>query len=329
MEQLALHIEYLLLRHDCVIVPGFGAFINARKAARYDAAESRWYPMKREVRFNKAVNHDDGLLANSYSRKCSLPFHEARILLNSDIRRMKSLLEEDGEVSLGKLGTIFLGEENTLLFTPVATPDQMGREMGLISVATTAATTVSKKEPSKNPTDQMYGFNPEKNYYIPVNKTIAKMAASLMAVMIVAIMSVLPSSRRTAEDRASVLPVVEILDTASREKIESEISGQNKDDEHALSESDIQSESDIISDSESCIREKSFFLIVGTFRSESEADNFIRSRGDDSYNLISVPSKTLFRVAAMASDNKSELVTELNSEKFRSSYPEGWIWENK
>lgn len=329
LEQLALHIEYLLLRHDCVIVPGFGAFINARKAARYDASESRWYPMKREVRFNKAVNHDDGLLANSYSRKCSLPFHEARILLNSDIRRMKSLLEEEGEVSLGRLGTIFLGEENTLQFSPITTPDQMGREMGLISVAATIAATEGKNESSKNSKDRIHGFNPEKNYYIPVNKTIAKMAASLMVVLIVAIMSVLPSSRRTAEDRASVLPMTEILDTASSEKFESEILRQNKDDEHAVSESDIQSESDIIGDSVSRVREKSFFLIVGTFRSESEADNFIRSRKHDSCNLISVPSKTLFRVAAMASDDKSELVKELNSEKFRSSYPEGWIWENK
>ena len=119
------------------------------------------------------------------------------------------------------------------------------------------------------------------------------------------------------------------MDTASSEKIESEILRQNKDDEHAVSESDIQSESDIIGDSVSRVREKEFFLIVGTFRSESEADNFIRSRKHDSCNLISVPSKTLFRVAAMASDDKSELVKELNSEKFRSSYPEGWIWENK
>ncbi len=61
-------------------------------------------------------------------RKCSLPFHEARILLNSDIRRMKSLLEEEGEVSLGRLGTIFL--EKRILFSslPITTPDQMGEK---------------------------------------------------------------------------------------------------------------------------------------------------------------------------------------------------------
>ena len=85
------------------------------------------------------------------------------------------------------------------------------------------------------------------------------MAASLMVVLIVAIMSVLPSSRRTAEDHASVLPMTEILDTASSEKIESEILRQNKDDEHAVSESDIQSESDIIGDSVSRVREKRIF----------------------------------------------------------------------
>lgn len=53
--------------------------------------------------------------------------------------------------------------------------------------------------------------------------------------------------------------MTEILDTASSEKIESEILRQNKDDEHAVSESDNQSESDIIGDSVSRVREKVFF----------------------------------------------------------------------
>ena len=35
MQELALHIEYLLKRHDCVIVPGFGAFLASRRRAAY------------------------------------------------------------------------------------------------------------------------------------------------------------------------------------------------------------------------------------------------------------------------------------------------------
>ena len=45
MERLSIHIEYLLLRHDCVVVPGFGAFINARSEARVDSESGQVYPM--------------------------------------------------------------------------------------------------------------------------------------------------------------------------------------------------------------------------------------------------------------------------------------------
>ena len=69
MYNLSLHIEYLLLHHDCVVVPGLGAFINVRHAAYFDAVTRVWHPMTREVRFNGALTHDDGLLSSSYARK--------------------------------------------------------------------------------------------------------------------------------------------------------------------------------------------------------------------------------------------------------------------
>lgn len=78
MERLSIHIEYLLLRHDCVVVPGFGAFINARSEARVDSESGQVYPMMREVRFNSALVHDDGLLAGSFARKYRVPFAEGR-----------------------------------------------------------------------------------------------------------------------------------------------------------------------------------------------------------------------------------------------------------
>ena len=37
--QLTAHIHYLLYHHDCVTVPGFGAFLVEQKEAYYDATE--------------------------------------------------------------------------------------------------------------------------------------------------------------------------------------------------------------------------------------------------------------------------------------------------
>lgn len=316
MEQLALHIEYLLLRHDCVILPGFGAFINARCAAHYDPLTDRWIPMTKEVRFNQAVNHDDGLVANSYARKYSLTFHEARTLLNSDIKELRYLIENDGEVSLGHLGYISAGDENTIRFSPFQTAEQTNREVGLVSVGTQLNSQEFSDNANEKRAERSLDF--DRNYYIPVNKTAAKAAASLLLFFIVAISAILPSSGRMEEDQASVVPVNALIDSASMPM--------------ALEPKEVYESQDSVPDNDNLIPEnskKKYYLIVGTFRSEREAQKYINLNHGEESDLILVPSKTLFRVASASSNDKSELITELNSDSFKSRYSEGWIWENK
>ncbi len=129
MYNLSLHIEYLLLHHDCVVVPGLGAFINVRHAARFDSVRRVWLPMTREVRFNGALSHDDGLLANSYARKNSVSFAEGRELLRRDTMQLREALESDGEITLGHLGILRL-EEETVSFQPQQSAAQTARFMG-------------------------------------------------------------------------------------------------------------------------------------------------------------------------------------------------------
>ncbi len=115
MERLSIHIEYLLLRHDCVVVPGFGAFINARSEARVDSESGQVYPMMREVRFNSALVHDDGLLAGSFARKYRVPFAEGREMLRKSIESLRRTMASDGEVTIGRIG-IISSESDTLSF---------------------------------------------------------------------------------------------------------------------------------------------------------------------------------------------------------------------
>ncbi len=316
MEQLALHIEYLLLRHDCVILPGFGAFINARCAAHYNPFTDRWIPMTKEVRFNQAVNHDDGLVANSYARKYSLTFHEARTLLNSDIKELRYLIENDGEVSLGRLGYVSAGDENTIRFSPFQTAEQTNRELGFVSVGTQLNSQEFSDNANEKRAERSLDF--DRNYYIPVNKTAAKVAASLLLVFIVAISALMPSSGRMEEDQASVVPVNALIDSAAMPMVQEP--------------KEVYESQDSVPGNDNLIPEnsiKKYYLIVGTFRSEREAQKYINLNNGEESDLILVPSKTLFRVASASSNDKSELITELNSDSFKSRYSEGWIWENK
>ena len=62
------HIEYLIARHDCVVVPGWGAFIAQYEASSVSAL-GRWQNPGRQISFNSALSYNDGLLASSIMQR--------------------------------------------------------------------------------------------------------------------------------------------------------------------------------------------------------------------------------------------------------------------
>ena len=103
MNNLFKHIEYLLLRNDCVIVPGFGAFIATNLPARIDYEKGEILPPVRQVMFNQAVSMEDGLLANSYVRKSGVSFDDARQIIAREVGILKSFLAEKRVIQVGNL----------------------------------------------------------------------------------------------------------------------------------------------------------------------------------------------------------------------------------
>lgn len=112
------HIEYLIRRNDCVVLPSWGAFIAHYEPARYDEASSKFYPPSRRISFNADVDHNDGLLASSLSRRLGIPFAKAAKIVGEEVDSMKCQLAADGEISFGSVGRFTIGEESTLVFTP-------------------------------------------------------------------------------------------------------------------------------------------------------------------------------------------------------------------
>ena len=77
MSDIALHIGYLMSEHDCVIVPGWGAFI-AQYTSAFSFYDSGLYKKpKRFVAFNSSINHSDGLLQNSLMRREGISYEAA------------------------------------------------------------------------------------------------------------------------------------------------------------------------------------------------------------------------------------------------------------
>lgn len=325
MERLALHIEYLLLRHDCVVVPGFGAFINVYHSALEDSQTHTFQPMTTEVRFNSALKHNDGMLATSYARRERVSYAEGREMVRVAVSDLQDTLALEGEVSIGRIGRIRTDKSGNLTFHPLLTPRRLSAALGYlpvkrhaptVEVAPAAATAVTETETAEPIVEYpIRKFDTDRNYYIPINKMFARMAASFAVVAVLCLSLILPFTRDYHEDQASVVPVKAL--TTAVTKASQQIQAEQQPAPATEPET------------EPAPLPKTWHLVVGTFRSQDEADNFISSKNDSPYELHTVASKRMVRVVAISATDKETLLPELNSPEFQSSFPQAWIFHQQ
>ena len=112
------HIEYLMLSNDCVVVPGFGAFIAQYTSSNNCAQNSTFTSPKRSISFNASINHNDGLLANSIAKKASIPYAEALKQIEKSTTICRQALSDGSEVPFGRLGFFISNGEGHIEFIP-------------------------------------------------------------------------------------------------------------------------------------------------------------------------------------------------------------------
>lgn len=122
MNDLARHIEALLVGNDCVIVPGLGGFIIHYTPAVWVEKDNVFLPPTRMTGFNARLKVNDGLLVQSYMTAHHVDFAKATKLVEKDADELLSLLHTEGKVTLGNIGQLHLSIHNTLEFIPDSNP---------------------------------------------------------------------------------------------------------------------------------------------------------------------------------------------------------------
>ena len=128
------HIEYLMTRHDCVVVPGWGAFIANYMLAEYDAKRCVYSCPCRTIGFNASVSHNDGLLAQSLMRREGLSYDEAMRFIADSVTAFVKQLSTGRELSMGRLGYFCRREDNRNEFIPYDNAQSSNRFFGLTDV---------------------------------------------------------------------------------------------------------------------------------------------------------------------------------------------------
>ena len=347
MENLHLHLEYLLRRHECVTVPGLGAFIATEKPARFDFENGKILPPCREISFNSALRHDDGLLASSYARKESVSFEEGRLMAIRAVERFTALLRKERSAAVGNVGQLNIGDEDRLTFTPWLTAEERSSLLGMepLELRRSATGDVRKAYLSEKLTDtesspekvaaESEPKKTDKYYHFRIRKHLVHSVAAAMLVALVAISVLIPvnhSDRR--QEYASVVPVESLIRNAhTRVPIENRqtdaVSPRPTDSESASSTETAMTSS--VATVQSAVAEdkafSDYYLIVATFRTRNEADDFISQHRESRWSLECVSGKKLFRVAADSSDDRNELQKKLNDKSLKQEFEGAWIWK--
>ncbi len=306
MNNIFRHIEYLLLRHDCVIVPGFGAFIATEAPARIDRELGIIIPPSRTVMFNQSVMVDDGLLANSIARKENLSFEESRQVILKAVENIKSVLLSSGRINTGALGEIVVGEEQTMLFKPSALWNQGAQQLGFTAVKLPLAKQQHETKPAKN-----RGFI----------SRFSKIAAAVAAIAVIALAAFINplSPSDFHEERASVVPVEVLVN--SKKTVAPAVESKTV----ATADSETVEAPATSAATEEPAKDR-YYLIVGTFTTSREAERFAKLHSSEEYKLVTVPSRRVTRVALASADTKEELLPMLNSKEIAGRFPSSWIW---
>lgn len=133
---IAEHVEYLLRVHDCVVVPGFGAFLCNYEAAHFDERRRDVIlPPARHLAFNRMIADSDGLLAWSVSKRDGVSFEEASVRVGELVDALWHELEVFGEAAFGRLGTFYRSNSGVIEFEAAPLPSVNGVLYGLRALA--------------------------------------------------------------------------------------------------------------------------------------------------------------------------------------------------
>lgn len=124
-------IQDLLKNNNCVIIPGFGAFIGNYQAAEVRLSEHKIYPPSKKIAFNRTLQANDGLLVNAVAGKNAITYIEAEAKVQSFVKETIDKLYVHKSLVFKDIGSFKLDAENSIQFHPYNSQNFLAESFGL------------------------------------------------------------------------------------------------------------------------------------------------------------------------------------------------------
>jgi len=125
------HISALLYRYQCVIVPGFGAFLTETYSARFNELTGTFSPPKKMISFNAQLKNNDGLLTNHIALEESISYDAALASIKEVVAKWNENLNDKETLYLRNIGELQLNIEQKLVFEPIGSTNYLTSSFGL------------------------------------------------------------------------------------------------------------------------------------------------------------------------------------------------------
>jgi len=131
---IASYIQDLLWDYECVIIPGFGGVLATYRPAEMILAEHAVYPPSKSLAFNEYLTNNDGLLITYIHQKEQISYAEASEQVENWVKKTKSLINNNEEIYLPRIGRFQRDVEKKLRFEPDMSVNYLASAYGLRKV---------------------------------------------------------------------------------------------------------------------------------------------------------------------------------------------------
>lgn len=133
MRPLSTYIEYLLMTRHYAFVPGIGGFMLQEDSARI-LRTGEFIPPHRLLKFNRFMDHNDGMLLNAIMRSEGLSYDAANAAMQGAVTALLNDIQREGRCPLGRLGFLFFDKDCHIAFIPTDQMDSDPLYYGLSSL---------------------------------------------------------------------------------------------------------------------------------------------------------------------------------------------------
>nr|WP_299343404.1 SPOR domain-containing protein [Allomuricauda sp.] len=145
------YIKELLYDYNCVVVPGFGAFLAHGKSAEIDANNHTLVPPNKSISFNVQLNENDGLLVSHIAKDKKLGYDSLLNEIEQVGKDWEERMKQGEHIELIGIGKLWLNPEKKIQFQPENKVNYLTSSFGLSAFAATPI----KREVLKEEVEQL------------------------------------------------------------------------------------------------------------------------------------------------------------------------------